>query len=145
VLLIVSLTILSSGLGLYYLSSHPYNSGAGKTISGVTCSSFSDDFTIIASQTGYNDSIGNGAPKKHWPILCVHAGQFVHITVKNIDSVEPHGFAVAHYNEGGITVIPGGVDTITFYANEKGDFQIFCNVLCAIHPFMLSGVLVVTN
>jgi nitrous oxide reductase len=139
-------TILLAGVVLFYASQHPPSSGMETTtLSGVTCSSYSDKFTVVASQDGYNDSIGHGAPSKHWPILCVHSGETVSITIVNQDNVEPHGFAIAHYSEAGVTVLPGRSTTLTFFAGTPGDYKIYCNVICAIHIFMQSGVLVVTS
>jgi heme/copper-type cytochrome/quinol oxidase subunit 2 len=42
-------------------------------------------------------------------------------------------------------LLPGHTTKITFVANTLGDFKIFCNVLCAVHIFMQSGLLVVTT
>jgi len=144
--IIVVFTLLFAASVLYYSSQRSYGSGTETTtISGITCSSYSNSFTIIASQSGYNDSIGQGAPKKLWPILCVHLGESIKITVMNEDIVEPHGFAIAHYDEAGVTVLPGRSVVLTFFADAPGDFRIYCNVICAIHPFMQSGLLVVSN
>lgn len=146
VVLIFVGTILVAASGLYYLAQLPSVSAVeGTPVSGVSCSSYSTTFTIVASETGYNDSIGHGAPKTHWPVLCVHPGQYISITILNRDSVEPHGFAIRYYDEAGVTVLPGGSTNIRFFAGTPGDYQIFCNVICAIHPFMLSGVLVVSS
>lgn len=144
--IIFVLTLLAAASVLYYSSQRSYGPGTETTtVSGVTCSSYSNTFTIVASQSGYNDSIGQGAPKKYWPILCVHADEPVKITIVNEDIVEPHGFAIAHYNEAGVTVLPGQSIVLTFFADTPGDFRIYCNVICAIHPFMQSGLLVVTS
>ena len=146
VVLIFVSTIIIAAFSLYYLAQHPAASGGQTTsISGVGCSSYSATYTIIASDTGYNDSIGHGAPKVHWPVLCVHPDQYITITIVNKDSAEPHGFAIRNYDEGGVTVLPGESTTVRFFADKLGDYQIFCNVICAIHPFMLSGVLVVSQ
>jgi heme/copper-type cytochrome/quinol oxidase subunit 2 len=146
VILIFTGTILVAAFGLYYMTQLPNATAAeGTPISGVSCASYSSSYTIMASETGYNDSIGHGAPKTHWPVLCVHSGQDITITVVNHDAVEPHGLAIRNYDEGGVTVLPGGTVKLTFFANKLGDYLIFCNVICAIHPFMQSGVLVVSQ
>ena len=145
-LVMVVLTMVVAGGVLYFVSQNPFNpSQQATTVGGVTCTSYSDTFTIIASQSGYNDSIGHGAPSKYWPVLCTHAGDRVTITVVNEDSVEPHGFAVAGYLDAGVTVLPGKSDTITFYTSAPGEFRVYCNVICAVHIFMQSGLLVVTK
>jgi len=71
-------------------------------------------------------------------------GEEVKITFINEDTVEPHGFAVAGYDDAGVTVLPGRSTTVTFFAGSAGDFKIYCNVICAVHEFMQSGLLVVT-
>lgn len=112
-------------------------------MSGIDCQSYSTTFTVIATQSGYNDSIGHGAPSKHWPILCAQSGEQITINFINEDTVEPHGFAVAGYDDAGVTVLPGKSTTITFYASSPGDYKIYCNVICAVHIFMQSGLLVI--
>lgn len=143
-LLIVVATFMIAGTVLYYSAQHPFTpSQQATTVKGINCTSYSSTFTIVASESGYNDSIGHGTPSKSWPILCTHPGEEVTINVINEDSVEPHGFAVAGYLDAGITVLPGKSETISFYTSASGDFKIYCNVICAVHPYMQSGILVV--
>jgi heme/copper-type cytochrome/quinol oxidase subunit 2 len=152
-LLIVLGTFALAAVVLYSAALKPFvPSDQATTISGLNCSSYYTTFTIYATQEGYNNSIGhlstssgNLSPSKHWPVLCAHTGEEITITVVNQDIVEPHGFAVAGYMDAGVTVLPGKTDTISFYASTPGDFKIYCNVICAVHPFMQSGVLVLTN
>jgi hypothetical protein len=143
-LVIVVSTLALAAAVLYITSQHPFSPSQGETsIGGIECASYSNSFTVVASQSGYNDSIGHGAPSKHWPILCANLGEEVTITFVNVDTVEPHGFAIAGYDDAGVTVLPGHSTTLTFYASAPGDFKIYCNVICAVHIFMQSGVLVV--
>jgi len=79
-----------------------------------------------------------------WPIIRVHQGDTVIITVINNDSREIHGFAIVHYDDKGFSDAPGQQHTITFVANEVGSFRVYCNVFCAIHPYMQNGVLIVS-
>lgn len=103
-----------------------------------------DGFLVVASSTGYNDSIGHGAPYKDWPIITVQQGQTVNITVCNTD-FQAHGFQVTHYYDSNIvTVLPGQVLHVSFVANEAGEFRIYCDVFCSIHIYMQNGELVVT-
>ena len=144
-LLIIVATLALAAAVLYYSSQHPFSpSQQARDVSGVNCTSYTNTFTVVASQSGYNDSIAHGAPSKSWPVLCAKAGEEVTITVVNSDSVEPHGFAIAGYLDAGVTVLPGKTDTITFYAGSPGDYKVYCNVICAVHPFMQSGVLVLS-
>jgi len=141
----VGTLLLASGLFYVILLHPPTGTHATTTISGAACTSYSSTFTIIASESGYNNSIGAGAPAKPWPILCAQEGEQIKITVINEDTVEPHGFAISNYLEAGITVLPGHTQTITLVVDTPGDFKVYCNVICAIHPFMQSGVLVVAS
>jgi len=145
-LLIVAGTFLLAG-GLFYviLLHPPTGTHATTTINGAACTSYSNSFTIVESESGYNDSIAAGAPAKPWPILCAEEGEQIKITIINQDTVEPHGFAISNYLEAGITTLPGHTDTITLVADRAGDFKVYCNVICAIHPYMQSGVLVIAS
>jgi hypothetical protein len=100
-------------------------------------------FLVIQSEYGYNDSILEGAgPSKPWPVITVTQGQEVEITVCNVDKGESHGFQINHYYDSFIvSVNPGHVLNISFMANETGDFNIYCAIFCAIHPFMQYGEL----
>ena len=74
----------------------------------------------------------------------VHLGQQIEITVMNCASSEPHGFAITHYLDSGIVLRSGGVYTVNFTADEKGTFRVYCDILCAVHPYMQNGELVVS-
>jgi len=145
-ILLVVATISVAGGGLFFVYTNPIGGGDGNTVANVpSCTTYSTNYVIIANSKGYNDSINRGVPHNRWPVLCVHEGDFVVITVKNTDTVEPHGFSVAHYFDGGAAVGPGKTFRITFVANRVGNFSIFCTVPCAVHWGMLSGVLVVSK
>jgi hypothetical protein len=100
-------------------------------------------FLVIQSEYGYNDSMLVGAgPTKPWPVINVTQGQDVNITVCNVDMGESHGFQINHYYDKSIVSVNSGhVLTISFVANETGDFDIYCAIFCAIHPFMQFGEL----
>ncbi len=106
-------------------------------------------FTIIESDPPDPLAGMNGSYYKplgtQWPIIRVHQGDTVIITVINNDSREIHGFAIVHYDDKGFSTSPGQQHTITFVANEVGSFRIYCNVFCAIHPYMQNGVLIVSS
>ena len=141
---IIVATLALAATVLYIASQHPFTPAQQEsTVSGIECQSYTTTFTVVATQSGYNDSIGNGAPSKHWPILCAQVGEQITITFINEDTVEPHGFAVAGYDDAGVTILPGKSTTITFYAASPGDYKIYCNVICAVHVFMQSGLLVI--
>jgi FtsP/CotA-like multicopper oxidase with cupredoxin domain len=103
-----------------------------------------DNFVIIASVTGYNDSIGHGVPANPWPVLHATRGDLVNITVSN-DDKQAHGFQVAHYLASPIeTIAPGQKVVFSFVADESGTFQIYCDIPCTVHWAMQSGELIVS-
>jgi heme/copper-type cytochrome/quinol oxidase subunit 2 len=79
-----------------------------------------------------------------WPVIRVHQGDTVIITVIINDSREIHGFAIVHYDDRGFSTPPGQQHTITFVADEAGTFRMYCNVFCAIHPYMQNSAVIVT-
>jgi hypothetical protein len=79
-----------------------------------------------------------------WPIINVYQNQTVVIRVFNCASSEPHGFAITHYFDAGVTLPTGDSYTLTFFANQKGTFTMYCNTFCAIHPYMQDGQLIVS-
>ncbi|HYC11333.1 MAG TPA: hypothetical protein VEC02_01550 [Nitrososphaerales archaeon] len=82
---------------------------------------------------------------KPWPIMHVKLGQVVSIHVINCASSESHGFAIDHYDDKTINAIPPGKSyDVTFTANERGTFRIYCDIFCAIHVFMQNGELIVS-
>jgi FtsP/CotA-like multicopper oxidase with cupredoxin domain len=108
------------------------------------CTKPAGGFLIVASNLGYNNSIGHGAPNKPWPIINVKQGQTVNITVCNTD-IQSHGFQITHYFDSSVeTVEPGQVLHVSFVADETGTFQIYCSIFCSIHIYMQSGQFIVT-
>ncbi len=73
--------------------------------------------------------------------MTVHQGQTVTIHVRNEDPVEPHGFTVTHYLDSGVTLRPGETYTLTFLADQKGTFRVYCDIFCTIHVYMQNGQL----
>jgi len=141
VLLVVALLGVGATTALYVASrggspsNRPLPSGCLKPAGG---------FLIIASDVGYNDSIGHGAPQKNWPIVDVKQGQNVTIVVCNID-VQAHGFQITHYyDKNEVTLTPGQVIKVNFVASQEGSFDIYCEIFCSIHAYMQSGLLNVT-
>jgi len=142
VVLIVVLIGAGATLSLYFVSEG--GSGGSRPLP-PGCAKPADGFVIIASDTGYNDSIGHGAPQKNWPIVTVKQGQNVTIVVCNID-VQAHGFQITHYyDQNRVTITPGQVIRVNFVANRAGSFDIYCEIFCSIHVYMQSGLLNVTS
>ena len=95
--MVVATLALAAGV-LYYSSLNPFSPSQGESsVTGVQCSSYSATFTVVATQSGYNDSIGHGAPSKYWPVLCTYLGEEVKITFVNQDTVEPPTGQVGYF------------------------------------------------
>ena len=142
-MVLVVVLIGASATAAFYLASK------GRTTTSTTlpgeCVKPTNGFLVVASSRGYNDSIDHGVPEESWPIITVQQGQTVNITVCNTD-FQAHGFQVSYYYDSSIiTIVPGQVLHISFVANKAGEFRIYCNIFCSIHPFMQSGLLNVTS
>jgi hypothetical protein len=97
---------------------------------------------IIADLSGFNNSVGHGAPLHPWPIVPVQKGDMVHFLVCNHDETQPHGFAIRYYLDAGVAMAPGEAYQIIFQATEVGVFDIYCNIFCTIHVFMRGQLIV---
>ncbi len=102
-------------------------------------------FLIIASQVGFNDSVDHGVPQSNWPVMNVRQGQNVTIVVCNADPSQAHGFQITHYYDSRLVSIASGqVLTVSFVAEQAGDFRVYCNIFCTVHWAMQNGELVVS-
>jgi hypothetical protein len=103
-------------------------------------------FLIIANLQGFNDSVDHllKAPNQPWPVIRVHEGDRVNILVCNMDDYSPHGFAIQHYLDGGVALMPHDTFRVSFIADQVGTFTIYCTIFCPVHPYMLSGQLIVS-
>ncbi len=103
------------------------------------------NFTIVADQNGYNNSIvyyqqGKAWPTIQWPVINVNLCDMVVIRIVNIDT-QTHGFAVSYYAARG-TEIPGSQSqVIKFQVTRTGMFRMYCIVVCTAHNFMQYGTL----
>lgn len=104
-------------------------------------------FLIVADLTGYNDSVDHlqQAPDAPWPVIQVHRGDTVHILICNLDNYSPHGFAIEHYFDVGVALMPHDSYRISFVADEDGTFTMYCNIFCPVHPYMQNGELIVSG
>ena len=140
---VIAVVLAAVLIGIYFAGV-----SGGKSNSSLPsgCTKPAGGFLIIASNQGYNDSIGHGAPNKNWPIITVHKGQTVSITVCNTDT-QAHGFQITYYYDSFIqSIAPNTVLHVPpFVANETGSFRIYCDIFCTIHIFMQSGELIVTQ
>ena len=68
------------------------------------------------------------------PTLTVYLGQLVIIQLKSLDIT--HGFAINAFNVYAF-IPPGQIVTVSFVANQVGNFTYYCDVFCGIgHPYM---------
>ncbi len=80
----------------------------------------SSHFTIVITQAGYNQSKYHTLP---WPRMNVTLRQDVTIHVRNDDTIQPHGFAIAHYFEQSVYLRPSESSEVVFQAAKLGAFQ----------------------
>ena len=102
------------------------------------------NFLIVITVKGYNDSIDHGVPENSWPIIQVASGTTVNITIVN-DDHQAHGFQVAHYFDSTVeTIAPGQTVNVNIVADETGSFRMYCEIFCTIHAYMQNGELLVS-
>jgi heme/copper-type cytochrome/quinol oxidase subunit 2 len=96
------------------------------------------NFTIIAGENGYNDSVDHQG--QSWPVMNVRRCDLVRINVVNTDE-QPHGFAVDYYEAKGAEISGGQTYLVQFLAAKPGQFHVYCSIFCTVHYAMLSGLL----
>ena len=163
---IVILAVAISGLVVFaspYLFPNSHVGGSG--ILHASCRSITNETSVVHAASGGGGQNAsflivetdppspfagiNGSyyvpTTTQWPVLHVNVGQTVTIHVINCASSEPHGFQVQSYDDRrNISIQPGGSYDVTFVASKAGTFRIYCNIQCAIHPFMQNGELIVS-
>ncbi len=139
----VAITVLGLAVLVVYVSS----SGAvgnGGSVLPSDCVRPAGGFLIVASSLGYNESMAHGAPSQNWPVMDIQEGSNVTITVCNTFQ-QAVGFQVIHYLQDRVeSVAPGHALTVSFVADEKGTFTIYCSIFCSIHLYLQGGELRVT-
>ena len=106
-------------------------------------------FLIVEADPGSPYEGMNGSAYQtistHWPVMHVRLGQTVSFHVINCATSESHGFQIENYDQKTIiTVQPGQSYNVTFTADQKGTFKVYCDVFCLIHPLMQNGELIVS-
>jgi FtsP/CotA-like multicopper oxidase with cupredoxin domain len=144
---IVSAVVIGSVLGVYWPSLNTLANPAPPTTEASACVRPPGYFLIVGDLEGYNDSVDHleQAPDAPWPVIQVHRGDTVHILVCNLDDYSPHGFAIQHYFDVGVALMPHDSYRISFVADEDGTFIMYCNIFCPVHPYMQNGELIVTG
>ena len=144
IIALVATIVIAAGVTVALFLASAGKSSSSSTTFPNGCVKPPGGFLVIASSKGYNDSVDHGVPSNSWPIITVQQGTTVNITVCDTD-FQAHGFQVTHYYDNSIvTIVPGQVIHVSFLANEKGDFRIYCEIFCTIHWAMQSGELIVT-
>jgi hypothetical protein len=112
---------------------------------GSGCQNAPGYILIIADLQGFNDSVDHlqKYPSAPWPMITVHLGDLVRIFVCNRDDYAPHGFAIEHYFDVGTAIMPHKSFALTFTADMRGNFTMYCNIFCPVHVYMLNGQLTV--
>jgi hypothetical protein len=139
----VAVTVLGLAVLVVYVSSSGAVGSAGTALP-ADCVRPAGGFLIVASALGYNESMAHGAPSQSWPVMAAAAGSNVTITVCNTYQ-QAVGFQVIHYLQDKVeSVAPGHALTVTFVADERGTFTIYCGIFCSIHLYLQGGELKVT-
>ncbi len=142
------LAVIVVGLVVSYdLPSLNTNVNQPLTTQKTVCITPSGYFLIVADLSGFNDSVDHiqNSPNEPWPVIRVSKGDRVNVLVCNMDDYSPHGFAIQHYFDVGVALMPHDSYRISFVADEDGTFTMYCNIFCPVHPYMQSGELVVTG
>jgi len=129
-------------LGAVTVAAYAASSGGGGTTALPTgCVRPADGYLIVASSLGYNNSVAHGGPAQSWPVINAAQGTNVTITICNTYQQDV-GFQVVHYLAGKVeTVLPGQVMTLSFVADQRGTFSIYCSIFCPIHVYLQGGEL----
>jgi FtsP/CotA-like multicopper oxidase with cupredoxin domain len=140
--IIVSIALIAAGLIFVSLYAGYFKSPSQSNVRV-------DHITIVEQDppgplAGMNGSYYK-SPSIQWPVIRVHQGDTVIITIINNGSYEPHGFAIDHYYGGGVSTAPGQSNVIKFVASEVGTFRMYCDILCSIHPLMQNGAFIVSS
>ena len=141
ILLITSLVLVVAN-EVFNSIGRPSGAPPAVTVSKSTCDRPPGFVLIIADLSGFNDSVGHGAPLHPWPVVHVQRGEMVHFLICNHDETQPHGFAIRYYLDAGIAMAPNDAFQIIFQATEIGTFDIYCNIFCTIHVFMRGQLIV---
>jgi hypothetical protein len=128
-----------------FLAIQPYlqNNTWARASAVQSCERPPDYVLLILDNNGLNDSIHRASPGDPAITLSFQKGVTINIVICNLDTVQAHGFAVSHYFDRGVTLRPGDAYRVSFVARDAGNFTIYCNVFCTVHPFML-GKLTIT-
>lgn len=144
---ILSAVVVGSVISLYWPTlSTPLNRPP-VTQRAADCLKPPGYFLIIANLDGFNGSVTKlqESPNVAWPVVRVHRGDKVNIMVCNTDDYSSHGFAIEHYLDAGVALMPHETFRVSFTADQAGNYTMYCNIFCPVHPYMLSGQLIVTE
>lgn len=143
--IVAAIAVAAVLLALYVPLPGQDTAGSRLAYVGSACQASKGYITIIQDSSGFNGSVGHGAPRNPWPVITVHRGETVSLLVCNLDRAESHGFAIDHYFDGGVTLRPGDAYRFTFVADKPGTFTVFCNVFCTVHIYMRGALVVLPS
>ncbi len=140
--------VVASAFGYAWFSVNaPPTSAPLEVVRVSSCVRPPGSFLIVADIHGFNDSVNHlhSFPNEPWPVINVKRGDRVNIIVCNEDDSSPHGFAIEHYFDRGIALMPHESYQISFLADQGGSFTMYCNIFCPEHVYMQSGRLAVAD
>lgn len=142
---IVAALLLGSAVSYYWPSLGAPTNPPPVTQTLSSCVKPPGYFLIIADLQGFNNSVTHlqNSPNEPWPVIRVHKGDRVNILVCNMDPYSPHGFAIRHYLDAGVALMPHETFHFSFVADQVGTFTVYCSIFCPVHSYMLSGELIV--
>lgn len=135
VIVVVSAVAMGGGWVTYAIGFGLPTPAQIPSCNGVTSATL--NFTIVASENGYNDSVDHQG--QSWPLMNVRRCDLVRIKVVNTD-VQPHGFEIDYYDAKGVQIAGGQSLFVQFLAAKPGQFHVYCNIFCTVHYAMLSGL-----
>jgi len=144
---ILTAVVVGSVVSIYWPSLSTPANQAPVTQRAADCVKPPGYFLIVANLDGFNDSVAHlqKSPNEPWPVIRVHEGDRVNIMVCNSDDYSPHGFAIERYLDAGVALMPHETFRVSFTADQAGNFTFYCNIFCPVHPYMLSGLLIVAE
>ncbi len=144
---ILAILLIGSAVGYYWQSLNTPANPLPEIQTLSSCVRPPGYILIVADIHGFNNSVGHlrNSPSEPWPVLRVHRGDRVNLLVCNLDDYSPHGFAIQHYLDAGIALMPHESFRYSFVADEVGVFTVYCNIICPVHAYMQSGQLIVTE
>ncbi len=142
-LAIIMISIASIAIGSFIMlqPAHQPNGTLRAASNPQGCNRPPGYVSLIVDSSGFNNSKAQITPSRLPTLLQFQKGETVNLIVCNFDT-GMHGFAITHYADAGVTLRVGESYKISFVAKDTGDFTIYCNIFCSLHPFLLGKLVV---